>query len=190
MKSGETIGILTRNTHDAFQLQACWHSGKLIKTSEQGRTQRYRYRGQRELVNAADIAGVPTNLAYTYFWHPHRQTHAPACTSLASRGGGGGSAPRPGQFFFCLIGSQWGIQDFDKGGPPKKKVWPRYARHDLFVSIYYTYTHNKHSHKLIAINTRLYVLFYSNTCWNPGFRGIMHLHKKWKSNGARWSPLV
>ena len=22
-----------------------------------------------------------------------------------------------------LIGSQWGIQDFDKGGPPKKSVW-------------------------------------------------------------------
>ena len=38
-----------------------------------------------------------------------------------------------------------------------------------------------HTHKIIAINTRLYVLFYSNTCWNPGFRGIMHLHK---SKGA------
>ena len=31
----------------------------------------------------------------------------------------------PGPVFFFLgpgIGSQWGIQDFDKGGPPKKKL--------------------------------------------------------------------
>ena len=43
---------------------------------------------------------------------------------MASRGGAGGggaSAPGPGQLCvarFFLIGSQWGIQDFDKGGPP------------------------------------------------------------------------
>ena len=33
-------------------------------------------------------------------------------------GGGGGSGVDS-----FLIGSQWGIQDFDKGGPPKKSVW-------------------------------------------------------------------
>ena len=54
---------------------------------------------------------------------------------MASRGGAGGggaSAPGPGpvvgaraklDFLFFLIGSQWGIQDFDGGGgggAPKK----------------------------------------------------------------------
>ena len=77
-------------------------------------------------------------------------------------------------FFIFVDRIQWGIQDFDKGGPHKKN-WPRYDRHDLIGIILYLHTH-KHTHKLIAINTRLYVLFYSNTCWNPGFRGIMHLH--------------
>ena len=56
---------------------------------------------------------------------------------------------------------------------------PCYARHDFIVTILYLHTH---THIIIAINTRLYVLFYSNTCWNPGFRGIMHLHKKKKEN--------
>ena len=47
-----------------------------------------------------------------------------AMTSGVERGGQGGLVPRgPGQwaviqlFFVFLIGSQWGIQDFDKGGP-------------------------------------------------------------------------
>ena len=44
--------------------------------------------------------------------------------TVASRGGGGASAPGPGPvvgarakldfLWFFLIGSQWGIQDFDK----------------------------------------------------------------------------
>ena len=63
------------------------------------------------------------------------------------------------------------------GGSHLEKFWPSYARHDLIVTILYLHT-LKHTHKIIAINTRLYVLFYSNTLWNPGFRGIMHLHKK------------
>ena len=51
-----------------------------------------------------------------------------ACLQWRREGGGGGaSAPGPGPvvgarakldfFFFFLIGSQWGIQDFDMGGP-------------------------------------------------------------------------
>ena len=57
-------------------------------------------------------------------------SRSPAGTSSVERGGGGGgggaSAPGPGPvagaraklyFFFFWIGSQWGIQDFDKGGP-------------------------------------------------------------------------
>ena len=40
-------------------------------------------------------------------------------------GGAGGLVPRAGaklDFFFFLIGSQWGIQDFDKGGSPKTNL--------------------------------------------------------------------
>ena len=103
--------------------------------------------------------------------------------TVASRGGGGASAPGPGpvvgaraKLDFLLIGSQWGIQDFDKGGGPPKNMLVGKSN-DLLVTILYLHTH-KHTHKIIAINTRLYVLFYSNTCWNPGLRGIMHLHKK------------
>ena len=58
----------------------------------------------------------------------------------------GASGPGQAGFSF-LIGSQWGIQDFDKGGPPKK-IWPCYARHDLIVTILYLHTH---THKIIAI---------------------------------------
>ena len=39
--------------------------------------------------------------------------------------GSGKKNSRPGQagfFFFFLIGSQWGIQDFDKGGARLKKM--------------------------------------------------------------------
>ena len=73
-------------------------------------------------------------------------------------GGGGASAPGPGPvvgardkldyFFIFVIGSQWGIQDFDKGGPPKKK----------FDCDYTIPTHTQHTHnKIIAILTRVYI---------------------------------
>ena len=49
------------------------------------------------------------------------------------RGGGGASAPGPGPvvgarakldflYLFFFIGSQWGIQDFDKGGRAPKRI--------------------------------------------------------------------
>ena len=59
------------------------------------------------------------------------------------------------------------------------------------MTILYLHT-LKHTHKIIASNTRLCVLFYSNTLWNPGFRGIMHLHnkKRGKSKGAPGSDNV
>ena len=52
---------------------------------------------------------------------------------MALRGGGGrgASAPGPGpvvgaraklDFFIFVDRIQWGIQDFDKGGPHKKKI--------------------------------------------------------------------
>ena len=79
-----------------------------------------------------------------------------ACLHVASRGGeGGGLVPRgPGQLWgpgpswiflsFFLIGSQWGIQDFDIGGSHLKKISPRYARHDLIVTIpTHTQTHTQ-----------------------------------------------
>ena len=68
-----------------------------------------------------------------------------------------------------------------RGGAPKKNVG---LAHDLIVTILYLHTH---TNKIIAINTRLYVLFYSNTCWNPGFRG-MHLHTKKENLRAPLGP--
>ena len=89
---------------------------------------------------------------------------------VASRGGGQGEGlvPRgPGQlwgpgtswiiFYFFLIGSQWGIQDFDKGGPPKKKIGLA-TLGMIWLWLYYTYTHTQHTHnKIIAILTRVYI---------------------------------
>ena len=38
------------------------------------------------------------------------------------RGGASGGGPGQAGFFFFFIGSQWGIQDFDKGGPRKNNL--------------------------------------------------------------------
>ena len=49
----------------------------------------------------------------------------PASSGVERGAGGGGSCGGPGQAglsFIFLIGSQWGIQDFHRGGgPPKRK---------------------------------------------------------------------
>ena len=75
------------------------------------------------------------------------------CT-VASRGGQGGGVSAPGSGpvvgarakldFFVWIGSQWGIQDFDKGGAHLKKlIWLCM----IWLWLYYTYTRtNTHTH--------------------------------------------
>ena len=83
--------------------------------------------------------------------------------AVASRGGGqGGGASAPGPepvvgarakldlFLFLLIGSQWGIQDFDKGGPPKNHFG--LATLDMiWLWLYYAYTHtNTHTHTQLS----------------------------------------
>ena len=87
------------------------------------------------------------------------------CHRQWRREGGGGGTSAPGQlwgpgpswicFNFFLIGSQWGIQDFDKGGGGHLKnivASLRSAGFDCDYSLYYTYTHtNTCTHKIIAI---------------------------------------
>ena len=88
------------------------------------------------------------------------------------------------RFFVIFFWKSVGIQDFDKGGAHLKKMLASLRSawfHCDYTIPTHTQTHTRthtHTHTHIAINTRLCVLFYSNTCWNPGFRGIMHLHKK------------
>ena len=75
-------------------------------------------------------------------------------SSGVERGGGGASAPGPGQlwgpgpswvFLFCFYRKSVGDPGFWYGGSHLKENWPRYARHDLIGTILYTHsnTHTK-----------------------------------------------